>query len=290
MFKKGSCTALLGSNGAGKSTLLLSINGILRPSSGMILFNGEALDYSRHGLEALRKRVGVVFQNPDAQLFSASVYQDISFGLCNLGLLDDDVRERVEAVMKKTGVDALRQRPVHRLSHGQKKRVALAGVLVMEPDLLVLDEPTAGLDPKGASEIMHFIKDLQAHSGITVLIATHDIEMVPVFCDHVCVMDAGKMLLQGSPDDVFACRELLRNVGLRLPRIGHLMEILEEKEGFALSGAAFYSWCCQTGVGRIEKQLMRNNGMSVKNGKVYLVGAGPGESRSSHYKGKGMSL
>ncbi len=252
--KKGSCTALLGSNGAGKSTLLLSINGILRPSSGMILFNGEALDYSRHGLEALRKRVGVVFQNPDAQLFSASVYQDISFGLCNLGLLDDDVRERVEAVMKKTGVDALRQRPVHRLSHGQKKRVALAGVLVMEPDLLVLDEPTAGLDPKGASEIMHFIKDLQAHSGITVLIATHDIEMVPVFCDHVCVMDAGKMLLQGSPDDVFACRELLRNVGLRLPRIGHLMEILEEKEGFALSGAAF-----TVGAARRALVALKNN-------------------------------
>lgn len=237
--EQGTMTALLGGNGAGKSSLMLTFNGILRPQSGRVLFRGEPIAYTRTGLTALRREVGIVFQNPDAQLFSASVYQDISFGLCNAGFPEDEIRKRVGEVMQATGVDALCDKPVHRLSFGQKKRVALAGVLAMRPALLILDEPTAGLDPKGAAEIMRLVKGMQKATGMSVVIATHDIEMVPLYCDHVCVMGAGRLLFEGSPGEVFSRKEPLREAGLRLPRIGHLMEILQEKDGFRFSGSAF---------------------------------------------------
>lgn len=237
--ERGKLTALLGSNGAGKSSLLLACNGIVRPQSGTVLFRGVPVSYSRKGLAMLRRQVGMVFQNPDVQLFSSSVFQDISFGLCNEGLPEDEIRKRVAVAMRNTGIEALEGKPVHRLSFGQKKRVAMAGVLAMEPALLLLDEPTAGLDPKGAAEIMQLVKAMQWQSGMSVIIATHDIEMVPLFCDHVCVMEAGRVLFEGSPEEVFTRRDKVRQAGLRLPRIGHLMEILKEKDGFRFSEEAF---------------------------------------------------
>jgi cobalt/nickel transport system ATP-binding protein len=233
--EQGSMTALIGGNGAGKSSLLHCCNGILRPQSGGLLFRGAPVEYSRKKLEELRRQVGIVFQNPDAQLFSASVYEDISFGLCNLKLPADEIRNRVKEVMQKTGVEDIQERPVHRLSFGQKKRVALAGVLAMNPALLLLDEPTAGLDPKGAAEIMHLVQSMQRASGMTVVIATHDIEIVPLFCDQVCLMQKGSLVDAGTSEEIFSHRDLVRRAGLRLPRIGHLMEILQEKDGFAFS-------------------------------------------------------
>lgn len=237
-IRAGKVTALLGGNGAGKSSLLLSFNGILKPCSGRVLLGDQPLDYSTKGLKALRQAVGIVFQNPDAQLFASSVYEDISFGLCNLGLPESEARRRIEATMELAGIKALARKPVHHLSFGQKKRVALAGVLAMEPSVLLLDEPTAGLDPKGAGAIMRFIRELQRSSGMTVVVATHDIEMVPLFCDRACVMDQGRLLIEGELTAMFEHRDLLRQAGLRLPRIAHLIEILTTKDGFDLPGTA----------------------------------------------------
>ncbi|RXK88253.1 ATP-binding cassette domain-containing protein [Chlorobaculum sp. 24CR] len=237
-IRTGEVTALLGGNGAGKSSLLLSFNGILKPRAGRVLLRDEPLDYSSRGLKSLRQEVGIVFQNPDAQLFASSVYEDISFGLCNLGLPEPEARRRVEAAMELVGVAELARKPVHHLSFGQKKRVALAGVLAMEPSVLLLDEPTAGLDPKGADEIMRFIRELQRSSAMTVVVATHDIEMVPLFCDRACVLDRGRVLFEGEVASMFEQRDLVRRAGLRLPRIAHLLEILVSKDGFALPGAA----------------------------------------------------
>lgn len=231
-FERGKTTAILGGNGAGKSTLFLSCNGILKPASGELFYNERKVDYTRKSINELRRAVGLVFQNPDSQLFSASVYQDVSFGAVNLKLPETEIYRRVDIALKRTGIWDLKDKPVHCLSYGQKKRAALAGVLVMEPELLILDEPTAGLDPMGVGEIMKLLKEIQKQLGISVVIATHDIDIVPLYCDYVYVMDQGDIILQGTPKEVFAEVGLLRRIHLRLPRIAHLIEILQKKDGF----------------------------------------------------------
>ena len=177
--QRGSITGILGANGAGKSTLFLNLNGVFTPKSGQVLLDGQPVRYDRKGLTALRRRVGIVFQDPDDQLFSADVYRDVSFGGVNLGLEPEEVRRRVEEALERTGTSGLRDRPTHALSYGQKKRVAIAGVLVMEPEVLILDEPTAGLDPQGVTEIMRLLVQLRDSLGMTILIATHDMDIVP---------------------------------------------------------------------------------------------------------------
>lgn len=234
-IKQGMTTAVLGGNGAGKSTLFLSLNGTLKPTAGKVLFKGLQLDYSRKGLRDLRKSVGIVFQDPDSQLFSASVLQDISFGPINMKLPEEEVRKRVNAAMDRIGISHLKDKPTHCLSFGQKKRVAIAGVLAMEREVLVLDEPTAGLDPMGVSEIMKLLRKIQKDLGLSVVISTHDIDIVPLYCDYAYVMDQGRIVLEGTPKEVFAHRDEIRSVNLRLPRIGHLMEILKEKDDFEFS-------------------------------------------------------
>ena len=234
-IKRRQVTAILGGNGAGKSTLFHHLNGILKPSSGQLLFDGKPVEYSRKGLIQLRQSVGVVFQDPDSQLFSASVYQDVSFGAVNMKLPEEEVRRRVEFALEKTGISHLRNKPTHCLSFGQKKRVAIAGVLVMEPEVLILDEPTAGLDPKGISDVMKLLRETQEELGISIIIATHDIDIVPLFCDQVFVMDEGRIVLEGTPQEVFAEKKKIRSVNLRLPRIGHLLEILRDKDKFDFS-------------------------------------------------------
>jgi len=237
-IKRGLTTAILGGNGAGKSTLFLNFNGILKPSSGKLLFDGKPLDYSHNGLKELRRSIGVVFQDPDSQLFSASVLQDISFGAVNMRLPEDEVRRRVDSAMERTGIAHLRSKPTHCLSFGQKKRVSLAGVLVMEPEVLVLDEPTSGLDPMGVGEIMKLLKETQRELGISVVISTHDIDIVPLYCDYAYVMNEGRIVLEGTPQKVFSEAETLRGIHLRLPRVGHLMEILKHKDDFDFNGTA----------------------------------------------------
>ena len=240
--EQGEVTGILGSNGAGKSTLFLNLNGVLTPQGGQVLLDGEPVSYARRNLPELRRRVGLVFQDPDDQLFSADVYRDISFGAVNLGLPETAVRRRVEDAMTRTGVSALRDKPTHALSYGQKKRVAIAGVLVMEPSVMILDEPTAGLDPQGVSDIMTLLRDIRKSLGVTIILATHDMDIVPLYCDRVYLLSGGRMVTHGTPEEVFRRPELLRENHLRLPRIAHLMEILRDRDGVDVNrGAATIS-------------------------------------------------
>lgn len=225
---RGKITTILGCNGAGKSTLFLNLNGVLKPSSGEIIIDGKRLEYSKNVLLKMRKNVGIVFQDPDDQLFSADVYRDVCFGPLNLGLPMEEVKRRAEHAMERTGVLHLRERPTHALSYGQKKRVAIAGVLAMEPQVIILDEPTAGLDPKGVAEIMDLLDDLRSDKGISIILATHDIDIVPIYADHVYVMRHGEVTGEGTPKEIFGNEQLIRENDLRMPILAELVNLLAE--------------------------------------------------------------
>ncbi len=236
--EEGCVTGILGSNGAGKSTLFLNLNGVLTPAGGEVLLDGEKVSYTRQGLTELRRKVGIVFQDPDDQLFSADVYRDVSFGPVNLGLPEDEVRRRVESALELTGISDLRGTPTHALSYGQKKRAAIAGVAAMQPRVMILDEPTAGLDPQGVSDIMKLLKKLRSELGMTIILATHDMDIVPLYCDRVFLLSGGKILRSGTPEEVFSDPEELRRNHLRLPRIAHLMEVLSDRDGVDVDRSA----------------------------------------------------
>ena len=231
--ERGRITGILGANGAGKSTLFLNLNGVLTPQSGEVLLDGAPVRRDRKGLAELRRRVGIVFQDPDDQLFSADVYRDISFGAVNLGLPEAEVRRRVEAAMERTGVAHLRDKPTHALSFGQKKRAAIAGVLVMEPEVLILDEPTAGLDPAGRNSILQMIRDLHAAGGLTVIMVSHSMDDISTLATRLVVMSRGELVMTGTPREVFTQQEKLRSIGLGVPQAAELTHALIA-EGFAL--------------------------------------------------------
>lgn len=227
---KGKITAIIGGNGAGKSTLFLNLNGVLTPDSGEVYFYGKPVLYNKKGIREMRRHIGIVFQDPNDQLFSSSVRKDISFGAINRGLSEVEVKRKVDDAIEKVGIKDLELRPTHALSYGQKKRVAIAGVLVMEPEVIILDEPTAGLDPVGVSEIMALLLEINRTMGITIVIATHDIDIIPLYCDHAFALDNGKVIIEGTPKEIFSHPDILREHSLRLPRISHLMEILKNKD------------------------------------------------------------
>ena len=225
--RQGEKLALLGRNGAGKTTLLLHLNGILRPASGEILLEGRPADYSRRGLSAWRQKVGLVFQNPDDQLFSTTVYQDVSFGPLNLGLDEAEVRRRVDEALASMEIADLKNRPTHMLSFGQKKRAAIAGVLAMQPRLLILDEPTAGLDSSGTEHLLDACERLH-QTGTTLVLATNDIDLAYAWADEVVVLHPGGIAGQGNPETVLQDPALLTQTRLRLPRILELAKKLQE--------------------------------------------------------------
>ncbi|WMJ22029.1 ATP-binding cassette domain-containing protein [Paludicola sp. MB14-C6] len=229
-IEKGKVTAILGGNGAGKSTLFLNLNGVLTPSEGEVYFDGKLVTYNKKNIMELRKRVGIVFQDPNDQLFSADVLSDISFGPMNLGLSKEETKKIVDDVIMKTGIQEYVNKPTHALSFGQKKRVAIAGVLAMKPDIIILDEPTAGLDPSGVSDILKLLTDLQSQNNLTIIISTHDIDIVPLYCDYAYVLDHGKVVLSDTSEELFTKADELRSYSLRLPRIAHLMEILKKED------------------------------------------------------------
>lgn len=208
--------AILGANGAGKSTLLLHLNGTLRPDRGTVYLDGHPADYSRRGLIRWRQQVGLVLQDPDDQLFAASVYQDVSFGPLNLGLSEAAARQRVEEALAALEIEHLRDRPTHLLSFGQKKRVAIAGVVAMRPRVLVLDEPTAGLDPAGVQRLLATLDRLH-RAGTTLILATHDMDLAYGWADEVAVLHRGAVLRQGPPEVVLQDAALLASAGLRTP-------------------------------------------------------------------------
>jgi len=224
--KNNSRAAILGPNGAGKSTLLLHFNGLLKPFKGKLSYRGVDYQYTGSSLKNLKKLVGIVFQNPDNQLFSASVLQDISFGLLNLGYSKEEAMTRIERVGRELGILDLFNKPTHFLSVGQKKLVALAGVLVMEPEILICDEPTAGLDPANANRLIRLLNKLY-QQGLTIIISTHDVDLAYSWADTVFILANGRVLAGGSPMDVFLSQSTLSNTGLHKPWVLETWEELK---------------------------------------------------------------
>jgi cobalt/nickel transport system ATP-binding protein len=220
-IRRGSRNALLGANGSGKTTLLLHLNGLLQPSAGCIRIDDCALDYSRSGLAALRRRVGLVFQNPERQLFSASVFEDVSFGPLNLGLDETGVRARVAQALAAVGMAEQAERPVHHLSFGQKKRVCIAGVLAMQPELLLLDEPMAGLDAGMQDELLRILDDLSAR-GISIVLATHDVDFAYRWADHIHLLAGGRCSASFAASELPQQAATLRAAGQALPAVVQL--------------------------------------------------------------------
>ena len=222
--RRGTRTAVLGVNGAGKTTMFLHLNGILRPTAGQVLCEGIPLDYSRSGMRTLRSRVGMVFQNPDSQLFSASVREDVSFGPMNLGLEEAVVRTRVEEALLAVGMTDSADKPVHNLSYGQKKRVCIAGVLAMQPEIVILDEPMAGLDVDMQEELTDILERLHA-AGMTIVIATHDLDFAYGWADEVIVMQNGRLLAHGVPATILLQEDVQGNLGAA-PLVAEITRLL----------------------------------------------------------------
>ena len=224
-IKRGQKVAFMGSNGSGKSTFFLCCNGIHRPSSGTLYFDGEPVTYDKKGLLKLRSKVGIVFQDPDNQLFSASVYQEISFGILNLGVSEEDAKKEVEEVIDHLEITPFRHKPTHSLSGGQKKQVSIADIRVMHPDIIILDEPAAALDPKHTTMVNHIVNRL-TEAGITVLMATHDVNYAYEWADEIMLFHEGKVLMHGTPADVFSNKAVLARTNLEPPAVLELFDSL----------------------------------------------------------------
>ena len=234
-IRRGTKVAFMGGNGSGKSTFFLCLNGIRKPEDGRICIEGEPIEYTRKGLLAVRSKVGIVFQEPDDQLFSASVYEEISFGILNLGVDESTARREVESVIEELEITPFQDRPAHALSGGQKKQVAIADILVMHPEVMILDEPAAALDPKHTKKVQEIIDGL-TDKGITVLMATHDIDYAYAWADEIVLMQEGKVIRQGAPAEVCADWTALTEAGLEVPAVLRIYERLREKG--LLSGEA----------------------------------------------------
>ena len=215
-FSRGRVTGVLGANGCGKSTLFMTLLGVLKPAQGQVCFQGEPLRYSKAALQALRQQVAMVFQDPDQQIFYTDVVSDIAFSLRNLGLDEALIQARVDQALALVDGHALRHKPIQYLSHGQKKRVAIAGALVMEADYLLLDEPTAGLDPQGRAQMIGIIQRI-VDSGRRVVVSSHDIDFIYEVCDYLYVLAGGRLLTEGSERQVFLQPALLAKAGLVQP-------------------------------------------------------------------------
>ncbi len=215
-IRSGVKTVILGANGAGKSTLFYHFNGVYQPSTGLVYYNGKPLNYRRKALRRLRSEVAVVLQNPDDQIFSSTVGEDVAFGPRNLGLSEDEIEERVDEALFQTGMTALKEQGTLKLSYGQRKRLVLAGAIAMRPKLLILDEPTAGLDPQMAHEVME-ITDQLHHTGTTVLISTHDVDLAYEWADEINVLRMSKLIYSGNSEDFYSDPKLVHMTGLMPP-------------------------------------------------------------------------
>jgi len=226
--QRGEFFSVLGANGSGKTTLLKILNGLLKPSTGKVFLEGEVLSSVDRNL--LFSRICTVFQDPNDQLFAPTVEQDISYGPCNQGLSEAEVRQRVKKALELVDMVPSAQKSIHALSYGQKKRICLAGVLAMQPEVIILDEPTSGLDPMGVSAIMRLLKKLNQEEGITMIMATHVVDLVPLFINRLAILRRGRILRVGTPEDIFHDTDMVREAKLRLPRVAHLLEILKKED------------------------------------------------------------
>lgn len=227
-IKKGEFVAIIGHTGCGKSTLIQHFNGLLKPEEGKIYINGELVNDSN--IKEMRKKVGLVFQYPEYQLFETTVYKDIAFGIKSEKLSKDEEYERVKSALLKTGLtEDLLEKSIYDLSGGQKRRVAIAGIIVMDPEILVLDEPAAGLDPAGRDEILGFAKKLRDESGITIILVSHSMEDVAKLADKIIVMNDSTVEMIGTPREVFKNKNRLREIGLGVPQMAEVFDEIGKK-------------------------------------------------------------
>ena len=229
-IKDGQFIGIIGHTGSGKSTLIQHLNGLMKATSGTIYFHGQDIYEEDFDLRELRNRVGLVFQYPEHQLFEIDVFSDVCFGPKNLGLDKKEVELRAYDALKKVGLpDELFYQSPFELSGGQKRRVAIAGVLAMKPEVLILDEPTAGLDPKGRDDILQQIKKLQTETGLTILLVSHSMEDVAEYVDRIIVMNRGSVMYDDTPREVFKHYKELEEVGLAAPQVTYIMHDLQAR-------------------------------------------------------------
>lgn len=250
-IEDGEFIALIGHTGSGKSTLIQHINGLLKPTSGQIIIDGIDITDKKIKLAGIRKKVGLVFQYSEYQLFEETIEKDIAFGPKNLGLTEIEVDKRVKRAMSMVGLDYEKYKNISPfdISGGQKRRVAIAGVVAMEPKVLILDEPTAGLDPKGRDEILYNIKELKKEYNMTIILVSHSMEDVAKLAGRIIVMQNGKAILDGEPKEVFKQVDLLENVGLAVPQVTYLIRELRKK-GFDISDEIYT-------IDEAKRQLLR---------------------------------
>ena len=230
---EGEFLAILGANGSGKTTLLKHLNGLLKPASGSVVLDNKDLNESKPG--NVFRKVGMVFQDPNDQLIAPTVEEDVAFGPTNLNLSYDEIIGRVNDALELVKMKESAKKAIHALSYGQSKRICIAGILAMEPEILILDEPTSGLDPEGVKTIMKILNDLNKKKGITIILATNSVDLVPVLMDRVAIMDKGIIVQEGTPGKVFTDSKKLEGLKLELPQIAQLMEALRDKEKFPIN-------------------------------------------------------
>lgn len=227
-IEKGEKIAIIGSNGAGKSTLFHHLNGLKKAKSGIVKIDGEEMKYSKENLIKIRQKVGVVFQNPDDQLFSPTVIEDVAFGPMNLGLDRETIDSRVKESLKSVQMEGYENKVPHHLSGGEKKKVAIAGVMAMHPDIMILDEPTAALDPQGAEQVLTILNQLNSQ-GMTIIISSHDLEMISTFADRIIVLHEGEIICEGNPESVFSNKTILNQAHLKQPKCVEILNILKSR-------------------------------------------------------------
>jgi cobalt/nickel transport system ATP-binding protein len=225
---KGEFTGILGSNGSGKTTLLKVMDGLMRDYSGNVLLDGE--DIRKLSPRDIYRKVGLVFQNPDDQLFAHTVFDDVAFGPRNMGFAEPEVAERVRDALHSVDMEECAGKSIHHLSFGQKKRICIAGLLAMGHEILLLDEPTAGLDPMGEYRMMKLLTRLNREKGVTIVMATHSVDLVPLFLHRLHILSRGKIVRGGTPEEVFTAPEEMADVKLRLPQIAELIFRLKHED------------------------------------------------------------
>ena len=227
-IEKGRKIAIMGPNGAGKSTLFSHFNGLTEPTSGYLELEGKKMQYDKKSLLEIRQKVGIVFQDPNDQLFAPTVKEDVAFGPMNLGLSYEEVEKRVEEALKMVAMEEYKDKTPHHLSGGQQKRVAIAGIVAMRPEIMILDEPTAGLDPRGVDEVLNILNKLN-EEGMTIVISSHDIEMVNSFAEKIFVLNEGEIIGTGDTHNIFSNKELLKKAHLKAPVTTEILYALKEK-------------------------------------------------------------
>ena len=226
-IEKGEKVAIIGPNGAGKSTLFSHFNGLTEPTSGCVKIEGKPISFEKDELLKVRQKVGIVFQDPNDQLFAPTVKEDIAFGPMNLGLSYDEEEKRVEDALKMVGMENYEDKTPHHLSGGQQKRIAIAGIIAMKPELMILDEPTAGLDPDGVEKVLNIMNQLN-EEGMTLIISSHDIDMISKYADKIFVLYNGEIIESGNKNKIFSDMELLKKAHLRTPITTEILYNLKE--------------------------------------------------------------